>query len=48
MKLFKEWFVQWSIEHKDNFLQRIVEIDRIFGEQLNAALGPHREAVLED
>lgn len=38
MKLFKEWFVQWNTEQKENFLKEISDIDANFAEKLNAEL----------
>lgn len=38
MKLFKEWFTQWNIEMKENFLTKISEIDPIFFAKLNAEI----------
>ncbi|KAJ8964683.1 hypothetical protein NQ314_004715 [Rhamnusium bicolor] len=57
IKLFKEWFIGWSAEQKENFLTQITEIDSTFAEKLNAELQngvPHEnhevngEIVLED
>ncbi|XP_018579294.1 uncharacterized protein C14orf119 [Anoplophora glabripennis] len=38
VKLFKEWFMQWTIEQKESFLTRISEIDASFAEKLNGEL----------
>ncbi|ENN70231.1 uncharacterized protein C14orf119 [Dendroctonus ponderosae] len=38
IKLFKEWFTQWNIEMKENFLKKISEIDPIFFAKLNAEI----------
>lgn len=38
MKLFKEWFTQWSAENRENFLKRIEEIDSAFANKLKAEL----------
>ncbi|KAJ8973546.1 hypothetical protein NQ317_018391 [Molorchus minor] len=38
IKLFKEWFSQWSTEQKENFLSRISELDSAFAEKLNSEL----------
>lgn len=35
IKLFKEWFTQWNIESKENFLKKLGEIDASFIEKLN-------------
>lgn len=38
VKLFKEWFPQWSSENKENFLKQISEIDPSFAEKLSSEL----------
>ncbi|KAJ8925252.1 hypothetical protein NQ315_009080 [Exocentrus adspersus] len=38
VKLFKEWFMQWTAEQKESFLNRISEIDSAFADKLNAEL----------
>ncbi|XP_074042146.1 uncharacterized protein C14orf119 [Leptinotarsa decemlineata] len=59
VKLFKEWFMQWSVEQKENFLTQISEIDSVFAEKLNDEIqngGTHQsnhelvngEEILED
>ncbi|KAH0817792.1 hypothetical protein GEV33_004996 [Tenebrio molitor] len=57
VKLFKEWFGQWSTEQKENFLKQISEIDTSFAEKLNGELRngvsseaheTNGDAVLED
>lgn len=35
VKLFKEWFIQWTAEQKHNFITQISEIDTKFAEKLN-------------
>lgn len=35
IKLFKEWFIQWNIESKENFLKKLGEIDPSFIEKFN-------------
>ncbi|KAL3287112.1 hypothetical protein HHI36_001593 [Cryptolaemus montrouzieri] len=59
VKLFKEWFSQWSIEQKEQFLKQITDLDSTFAEKLNCELqngtanvsnsnGNANEEVLED
>ncbi|KAG5879117.1 hypothetical protein JTB14_031664 [Gonioctena quinquepunctata] len=58
VKLFKEWFMQWSLEQKESFLTQISEIDSAFAEKLNVEIhngDPHPlnhegngEEILED
>lgn len=38
VKLFKEWFVHWNPEQRDNFLKKISDIDDIFAAKLNMEL----------
>lgn len=38
IKLFKEWYPTWSVDHKDNFSKQICEIDPIFAEKFNAEM----------
>ncbi|KAF5289859.1 hypothetical protein FQR65_LT01993 [Abscondita terminalis] len=38
IKLFKEWFVHWSPEQRENFLKKISDIDNTFADKLNAEL----------
>lgn len=38
VKLFKEWFTQWSVEQKEDFLKQITDLDSIFAEKLNSEL----------
>ncbi|CAH1163866.1 unnamed protein product [Phaedon cochleariae] len=38
VKLFKEWFLQWTTEQKESFFNQISEIDSEFGEKLNAEI----------
>lgn len=45
MKLFKEWFLQWSIEQKENFLKQITDIDATFADKLNGELGVQQNGV---
>lgn len=38
MKLFKEWFTQWTPDVRDSFLEKITGMDESFGEKLKAEL----------
>ncbi|XP_045471128.1 uncharacterized protein C14orf119 [Harmonia axyridis] len=38
VKLFKEWFIQWSVDQKDYFFKQITELDSTFAEKLNSEL----------
>lgn len=38
IKLFKEWFSQWSQEQRETFLKRIKDMDPTFAEKINAEL----------
>lgn len=38
MKLFKEWFSQWSTENRENFLKQVTDIDPIFASKLKEEL----------
>ncbi|CAG9862917.1 unnamed protein product [Phyllotreta striolata] len=38
VKLFKEWFVQWTAEQKHNFINQISEIDAKFAEKLEGEI----------
>ena len=38
MKLFREWFTQWSSDQKESFLKQISEMDAVFAEKLNSEL----------
>ncbi|EFA06361.1 hypothetical protein TcasGA2_TC009237 [Tribolium castaneum] len=55
VKLFREWFSQWSADQKESFLKQIKEIDSGFADKLNAELQngisenhENGEGVLED
>ncbi|XP_044264163.1 uncharacterized protein C14orf119 isoform X2 [Tribolium madens] len=52
VKLFREWFSQWSTDQKESFLKQIKEIDSSFADKLNAELqngiSENGEGVLED
>ncbi|CAH0552130.1 unnamed protein product [Brassicogethes aeneus] len=57
IKLFKEWFLAWNQEQKENFFKQITEVDAAFAEKLNSELendtvnnaaSLNGEAVLED
>ncbi|XP_072392557.1 uncharacterized protein C14orf119 [Diabrotica undecimpunctata] len=59
VKLFKEWFIHWTADQKQNFLAQISEIDSVFAEKLNGEIQngvvvhePHQdingEDILED
>ncbi|KAK9880589.1 hypothetical protein WA026_011829 [Henosepilachna vigintioctopunctata] len=59
VKLFKEWFSQWSIEQKEQFFKQITDLDPIFAEKLSIELqsatgnisndsGNGNEEILED
>lgn len=36
--MFKEWFVQWSPENRDNFLRQVTDIDPAFASKLKEEL----------
>ncbi|XP_066157898.1 uncharacterized protein C14orf119 [Euwallacea fornicatus] len=38
IKLFREWYSQWNIEMKENFLKKLGEIDPDFMQNLNAEI----------
>ncbi|XP_050510360.1 uncharacterized protein C14orf119 [Diabrotica virgifera virgifera] len=55
VKLFKEWFIHWTTEQKQNFLAQISDIDSVFAEKLNEEIQngvvvhePHQELNGED
>lgn len=52
VKLFREWFSQWSTEQKESFVKQIKEIDSSFADKLNAELqngiSENGDGVLED
>lgn len=38
MKLFREWFSQWSAENRENFLKQVSDIDPMFASKLKEEL----------